>query len=77
MQLGIRLQQNDPEQLRNTIDEHKQYRKRTQPPQQSAGSVFKNPPGDYSGRLIEAVGLKGISRGEHRFRSVMPTLLSM
>ncbi len=63
MQLGIRLQQNDPKQLRDTIDEHKQYRKRTQPPQQSAGSVFKNPPGDYSGRLIEAVGLKGISCG--------------
>lgn len=25
----------------------------------SAGSVFRNPPGDYAGRLIEAAGLKG------------------
>lgn len=63
MQLGIRLHREDPQQLRTTIDEHKQYRKRTQPPQQSAGSVFKNPAGDFSGRLIEAVGLKGMIQG--------------
>ena len=30
-----------------------------QPKQPSAGSCFKNPPNDYAGRLIEAVGLKG------------------
>jgi UDP-N-acetylmuramate dehydrogenase len=30
----------------------------------SAGSVFKNPPGDYAGRLIEAVGLKGVRVGD-------------
>jgi UDP-N-acetylmuramate dehydrogenase len=28
----------------------------------SAGSVFKRPPGDYAGRLIEAAGLKGRAR---------------
>ena len=28
------------------------------------GSVFRNPPGDYAGRLIEAVGLKGRQIGE-------------
>jgi UDP-N-acetylmuramate--L-alanine ligase/UDP-N-acetylenolpyruvoylglucosamine reductase len=29
----------------------------------SAGSVFKNPPGDYAGRLIEQAGLKGFTIG--------------
>jgi UDP-N-acetylmuramate dehydrogenase len=36
----------------------------TQPTQQpSCGSVFRNPPGDYAARLIEASGLKGHSLG--------------
>ncbi len=34
-----------------------------QPKEPSAGSAFKNPPGDYAGRLIEAVGLKGVRLG--------------
>jgi len=29
----------------------------------SAGSVFRNPPGDYAGRLIEDADLKGASKG--------------
>lgn len=29
----------------------------------SAGSVFRNPPGDHAGRLIEAAGLKGAREG--------------
>lgn len=36
----------------------------TQPTgQPSCGSVFRNPPGDHAGRLIEAAGLKGARRG--------------
>jgi len=34
-----------------------------QPKMPSAGSIFKNPPGDFAGRLIEAVGLKGARLG--------------
>jgi len=40
------------------------HRRRTQPVDKSAGSIFKNPPGDFSGRLIEAVGLKGTRVGQ-------------
>ncbi|WP_457565094.1 UDP-N-acetylmuramate dehydrogenase [Caminibacter sp.] len=35
-----------------------------QPSEPSLGSVFKNPKGDFAGRLIEAVGLKGARKGD-------------
>ncbi|MFW5713294.1 MAG: UDP-N-acetylmuramate dehydrogenase [Brevefilum sp.] len=41
------------------IKKFQSHRKSTQPPGASMGSMFKNPPGDYAGRLIEAAGLKG------------------
>jgi UDP-N-acetylmuramate dehydrogenase len=45
------------------MQEMTERRKRTQPPGASLGSIFKNPPGYYAGRLIEAAGLKGYTIG--------------
>jgi UDP-N-acetylmuramate dehydrogenase len=50
--------------LEAEVAEMTSRRKATQPPGASCGSVFRNPPGDYAGRLIEAAGLKGVSRGK-------------
>ena len=42
-----------------------QRRKASQPlAAHTAGSVFKNPPGDFAGRLIEAAGCKGLAVGD-------------
>jgi len=41
----------------------------------SAGSAFKNPEGDYAGRLIEEVGLKGISKGAMQWSEVHANFL--
>lgn len=46
-----------------------------QPSDPSAGSCFKNPPGDYAGRLIEAVGLKGERVGAMAFSEVHANFL--
>jgi UDP-N-acetylmuramate dehydrogenase len=46
-------------------------RKMTQPfNRPSCGSVFKNPSGNFAGRLIEEAGLKGIEKGGARISEV-------
>jgi UDP-N-acetylmuramate dehydrogenase len=60
----LQFQHGDPQAIREQMDELVAYRRRTQPPGASTGSMFKNPPGHYAGRLIEAAGLKGIRVGD-------------
>ena len=58
-------------QLRHGFDTNKvqmfKEMRANQPSTPSAGSCFKNPKGDYAGRLIEAVGLKGLLHGSMCF----------
>ncbi len=57
------LTPDDPAQIQARMEHNNAYRKATQPPGASLGSIFKNPPGDYAGRLIEACGLKSHTIG--------------
>ena len=60
----VALGPGDPTQIRSVMDEARAWRRATQPlAEPNCGSVFKNPPDDHAGRLIEAVGGKGTSVG--------------
>lgn len=63
----FRLRPDDPAAIRARLDEIRRWRREHQPlGLPSAGSVFRNPPGDAAGRLIEAAGCKGWQVGGAR-----------
>ncbi len=49
--------------------------RKNQPKNPSAGSAFKNPKGEYAGKLIEAVGLKGKQIGGMAFSTIHANFL--
>jgi UDP-N-acetylmuramate dehydrogenase len=60
---SFRLEQSTPGEADGKVKAFNAQRMRTQPRILSAGSVFANPEGTYSGRLIEEAGLKGAWAG--------------
>jgi UDP-N-acetylmuramate dehydrogenase len=58
------LRKGDREEIYAEMNRFLEQRRRTQPLNQpNCGSVFRNPPGDFAGRLIEAAGCKGLVSG--------------
>ena len=61
---AFRLRPGSPDEIKARLDDIRRWRREHQPlgiP--SAGSVFRNPPGDSAGRLIDDLGLKGYRVG--------------
>jgi UDP-N-acetylmuramate dehydrogenase len=63
LRAGLHLEPGDRAELAERAADYLDRRRRSQPKKPSAGSTFKNPRGDFAGRLIEAAGLKGWSSG--------------
>lgn len=58
------LENDDVDAVFTRMNAHLDKRRNNQPIHQpNCGSVFRNPPGDFAGRLIEAAGLKGLTIG--------------
>lgn len=67
----LALHDETPDVVAGRVAQYRQHRAATQPgAAQNAGSVFKNPPGDHAGRLVEAAGLKGFRVGGARVSDV-------
>ena len=60
----VQLQRGDGEEAKQLMARLTRERNETQPIKtKNCGSVFKNPPGDSAGRLVQAGGLKGAREG--------------
>lgn len=60
----LQLEKSSPQAVKAKMREFADYRRETQPRGASVGSMFKNPPGNHAGKLIEQAGLKGTRVGD-------------
>ncbi|MBN1538077.1 MAG: UDP-N-acetylmuramate dehydrogenase [Anaerolineales bacterium] len=63
LRADLQVTNESPDIIQERIQGLKAYRRKNQPSGASLGSMFKNPTGDYAGRLIEQAGLKGFRVG--------------
>jgi UDP-N-acetylmuramate dehydrogenase len=63
-------QKADPEDCMNLLHELTEKRRATQPVGPSFGSTFKNPVGNFAGKLLAEAGMKGVSCGGASFSTV-------
>jgi UDP-N-acetylmuramate dehydrogenase len=62
--VDLELTTGETDAIADRVAAHQAHRRATQPlAEQNAGSVFRNPPGDFAGRLIDDAGLKGFRIG--------------
>jgi UDP-N-acetylmuramate dehydrogenase len=72
----FRLEASDVEDVRRRAAAAREHRQASQPWRDAtAGSVFKNPPGDHAGRVLEALGFKGKRRGGAGFSGLHANFL--
>jgi UDP-N-acetylmuramate dehydrogenase len=64
LEATLRAERGDPQEVRQEVRQLYRYRRQSQPlSYPNAGSIFKNPPGEHAGRLIDQLGLKGYQIG--------------
>jgi len=75
LQLGLRLQRADPEQLHMLLDTYKQERERMDQSSPRRWSVFQDPPGETANVLIARAGLSGMTNGHAQISVGNPNFL--
>ncbi|MBN1475968.1 UDP-N-acetylmuramate dehydrogenase [Candidatus Sumerlaeota bacterium] len=65
-EIELRLEPGEPDAIRARMAEFRAARRGQPYGDHSSGCVFRNPSGDFAGRLIDELGLKGFAVGEAR-----------